>query len=152
MAKDLETWWNKHRDEIFWYKYRLMNGLDPNNPEPIKEAFHWRKIRQKRQRSLESNDPDYAIKNAIFFDKQYLLQKWWETFNKAEKRYYLIYVWCRKGDGNLYGFDWWLPFFEELGFVSNRNELRPADPMILYRASEPIFSKGMSWTDRKSVV
>ncbi|RDW15949.1 hypothetical protein [Oceanobacillus chungangensis] len=142
-----EEWYEKHKMKIFWSKFKMINGLKDDGTEILQESLLWRKVARTREACEKSDNPEYALKNAFYFDKQYFLEKWWNTFTRDEKEFYLIYVWGAKGDGNLYGFDWWLPYFNELGFISNKDKMRPEKPIILYRAAEPYFARGMSWTD-----
>ncbi|MRX56727.1 hypothetical protein GJU41_22550 [Bacillus idriensis] len=146
MSEVFEKWWKNNSLDMFWYKHRLIMGFDPENPNTIEESLYWKRVNNQREKCLDSKDPEYAILNAPYFDKQYHLQKWWEDLNDYDKKRFLIHVWFNKADGNLYGFDWWLPYFEEVGFISNIDETLPTEPITLYRGIEPLFMKGMSWT------
>lgn len=121
-------------------------GFDPNEPMTIEEKWHWKELEALRHRCEESEDPFFAIKSAPYFDKQYFLGKWWDALNINEKAELLGLVWMNKGDGYLFGFNWWLPFFEEVGFITNCDAEIPQEPITLYRGSEEAFSRGMSWT------
>lgn len=132
--------------DMFWYRHRLLRGYDPNEPLSFEEIRHFNKIKRQRQKCLESDSPHYAITKAVYFDKQYFLEKWWNELTAFDKEYYLKHVWANKADGNFYGFDWWLPYFKEVGFFSNIDIERPKEPITLYRGIEPHFKRGMSWT------
>ncbi|WP_145524127.1 hypothetical protein [Virgibacillus sp. SK37] len=47
----------------------------------------------------------------------------------------------------LYGFDWWIPYFEDTGFITNCDASKPTKPVVLYRGVEPFFRQGMSWSN-----
>lgn len=145
-GQSIDEWWEENSHDIFLYKERLKAGFNPNKPMTLKEQVYWRQTSQQRKKCLSSQNPEYAILKAPDYDKQYHLKKWWNTFDNDEKESYLFHVWMNKGDGNMYGFDWWLSYFEEVGFMTNADEERPSHPVTLYRGSEPLFARAMSWT------
>lgn len=142
---EFDKWWQKNATDMFWYRHRLIMGFDTEKWS-LEETFYWNKVKRLREQCSASEDPEYAIFNAPYFDKQALLGKWWEHLTLEEKKEYLIHVWFNKADGTLYGFDWWLPFFEETGFITNTDACMPDEPITLYRGIEPFFKYGMSWT------
>lgn len=144
---DFGKWIEQHKEEVFWYKHRILHDLDPENINMFEEARHWRKIGQKRKQAKEATDVFTAVTAAPYFDKQHFMSQWWGQLTDAEKEEVIIYVWGNKGDNIMYGHDWWYPYFEELGFVSNTSRQLPQEPVTLYRAAEPYFARGMSWTD-----
>ena len=146
MSKSFEEWYKKHGLEIYWYQYRSIMGFDPEKPESFEEIMYWKRVKKMRDKCSNSNDPHYAITNAPSFDKQSHLKKWWEDLNRLDKEKYLIHVWFGKMNGLMYGLDWWIPFFEDVGFITNCDTYRPHEPITLYRGTEPYFQQSMSWT------
>src|SRR5699024_9411161 len=88
-----------------------------------------------------------AFAYAPFIDYQPLLEEWWDELDREEKEKYLTKTWFQKMDGFFMGLDWWIPYFQELGYITNCDMPKPTEPIILYRGSEPFFRLGMSWTD-----
>ncbi|MBN6890035.1 hypothetical protein ACUXCC_005547 [Cytobacillus horneckiae] len=148
MSQSVEEWWEKNKIDMFWYKHRKMMGFNPDEPMNIQERLYWKRLNNEREKCLASTDPEYAILRAPYFDKQLFLEKWWDKLNIEEKEKYLLHVWGNKGGGNLYGYDWWLPYFNEVGFLTNIDESLPTKPVTLYRGVVPFFSNGMSWTSQ----
>ena len=127
---------------IFWNYVKRLHGVNGF----LQEKFFFRDVKRVRKLCEESKDPYYAIERSYFFDKQYFLQKWWDKLEYHEKKELLFYVWGAKVVNVIYGNDWWLPFFKELGFISNCGAKQPKDEVVLYRASEEEFKSYMSWT------
>lgn len=148
MTEDFWTWYEKHKIELFWYKYRGTHDLDPEGKSTwLQEKRHFAKMSRQRKLCQESDDPIYAITKACDIDRQYFLQERWDELDAHDKRKALEYVWLTSGDGVLYGFDWWFPYFEETGFFTNCVHSKPNEPLMLYRGAEPPFAALMSWTD-----
>lgn len=139
-------WYEANKDTLFWYKHRVLHGLDPDNTNNFAERSHWKEIKKARRKANEATNAIEAITSAPYFDKQYYLAKWWGKLQKDEKRELLLYTWGNKGDAIIKGYDWWLPYFKDVGFFTNAEVDRPEEPIKLYRASEPYFVRGMSWT------
>ena len=57
-------------------------------------------------------------------------------------------MWTHTSTSFLYGLDWWLPYFEELGFITNCDANKPTEFITLYRGVEEPFAVGMSWTNQ----
>ncbi|AXF57422.1 hypothetical protein [Salicibibacter kimchii] len=140
-----DTWYEKNKWDLFWKKQLLKAGIQPG--EWLRENMFFKKIERLRRECEASDDPDFAIRKAPKFDKQYFLYKWWDYLSFKQKIYYLKLVWMNSGDGNLYGYDFWLPFFEEVGFLNTKTTTQPEEMVKLYRAAEPAFQRGMSWSD-----
>jgi|SRR5699024_432256 len=137
--------------EAFWYKHRIMMGFDPDKPVTFLEMMYWGKIRKIREKCLNSDDPTYAITNAPYFDKQYLLEKWWDDLDDTEKRHFLKVVWQNKGSSVMYGYDWWIPFFKDVGFIKDEDVNVPTEPVVLYRGAIPDLKLGMPWSSNYDV-
>src|SRR5699024_491113 len=144
---DFWKWYEQNKDKLFWQKYRMTQGLDPDGGSIIQEKLHFKKMKKQREKAMNADNPHDAIMKSPIYDRQYLLEKWWDKLSRNEKEKYLIYTWGNKIDGTMYGFDWWTPYFKELGYITNCGEPKPIEPIVLYRGSEPFFRKGMSWTD-----
>lgn len=140
-------WYEANKDTLFWIRHRLLNGLDPKGNDFFEESMHWNKIEKARKRAREATTAVDAVTAAPYFDKQYHLGKWWDRLNEQAKKELLLYTWSNKGDSILYSYDWWLPYFNEVGFISNTDIEKPKKPVTLYRSAELYFSHGMSWTD-----
>lgn len=134
--------------EYFLFKYRASKGFNPNEPMSFKERLHWKKIEMQRNFCRRTTSAYASISMAPYFDKQYFLAKWWDKLNQEDKKSYLEMVWLQKGDCPIYGYDWWIPYFEEIGFIANNGFEKPLQPITLYRGSRPSYILGMSWTDQ----
>lgn len=149
MSNDFWDWYEENKLDLFWYKYKLLMGFDPEgNSTWLEEKRHWARVESIRKKYDEIDDPHRIFKIAPFIDLQYILEKWWDKLDRHYKEKYLIQTWFMKMDGHLMGLDWWLPYFEETGFIANCDVYRPTEPITLYRGSEPFFRKGMSWTNK----
>lgn len=149
MNKEVKEWWEANKWDMFWYKYRLIMGLDPKgNATWLQEKRHFAQVERIRKQYDEIDNPHRIFEIAHFLDLQPLLEKWWDKLDRQEKEKYLTQTWFNKMDGFLLGLDWWIPFFNELGFITNCNEPKPTEPVTLYRGVEPFFLQGMSWTPK----
>jgi hypothetical protein len=119
--------------EAFWYGYRAMLGFNPDKPMTFEERMYWRKMGRHRQRALEADNPHTAILQAPVYDKQYFLEIWWNELDRSDKEYYLTFVWANKPHGHIYGLDWWLPFFEDVGYITNTDLSHP-DGTVFHEA------------------
>lgn len=138
----------KYNQTLFWELFEIENGID-KFPQWKKDLF-WDDARRLRERCAISNSPEYAIKNCLPFDKQSFLEKWWDKLDESNKKEYLIHVWLNKGSSMIFGYDWWIPFFSEVGFITNdENLVLNDDKIVLYRGSLPWLKEGMSWTTNK---
>ncbi|ASV67219.1 hypothetical protein [Cytobacillus kochii] len=135
--------------EIFWEIYRRNLGFNPDEPMGFQERSYWKRVRTQMKKCMESNDPEYALYNSPDFNKQYFLSKWWDKLDRFDKEKYLIHVWLNKGVSLLHGYDWWLPYFKDIGFISNCNSPKPNEDILLYRGAYPAFSQGLSWTPNR---
>lgn len=131
--------------DLFWVRHRVAMGWNPDGTSFIQEKMYWSKVRRARKLCAESNDPDFIFSTAPYFDMQYHLEEWWAHLSKHEKQKYLLHVWKNKITSYLYGLDWWIPFFEDLGYFSDFDKEKPDEPVTLYRGIEPMYKKGMSW-------
>lgn len=131
----------------FWNYYRNLLGFDPNKEMTIEEKVFWEKVNLTRRKCMNTKNPKVAIHEAYSFDKQYFLAEWWSKLSTEEKKECLTHVWLNKGPSWLLGYDWWFPYFEEVGFMTNIEMARPTEKVELYRGSLPYFKYGMSWTD-----
>ncbi len=132
--------------EAYWYKVRIQQGFDIDKPMTIQERIFWGSVKNRRLACEETTNPHNAIERAYPFDKQYFLSKWWDKLNTDEKERLLKHVWLNKGDSLLFGYEWWLPYFNEIGFTSNCSE-QPTEPITLYRGAGKEVMIGMSWTN-----
>lgn len=112
----------------------------------IKEWFFWWKVGKQRKICNKAITPEMAVHIAAPFDKPYFLCEWWDRMNETQKRELLQHVWLSQGSSAWFGYDWWLPKFEEIGFYSNCGIEKPIEPVILYRGAEPAYHRGMAWT------
>lgn len=144
-------WLEKNKEALFWHKHRVLHDLDPINIDMFLEARHWRYVEECRKKANEALDAFTAVKEAPYFDKQYHMSKWWNKMTNSEKIDIITYVWGNKGDNIVFGHDWWYPYFEETGFINTSKLPKPTEPITLYRAAEPYFVRGMSWTDSLDV-
>lgn len=131
----------------YWDWYRRTMGFNPNEPMTSEENKFWDGIHLQRQMCLDSKDPLYAIYEAPPFDKQYFLAEWWDKLDIDDKKRYLTHVWLNKGPSFLLGYDWWFPYFKDVGFLTNCNADRPTKEVVLYRGAFPFIKYGLSWTD-----
>lgn len=129
---------------FYWDYYR--NIYIRAEPGSLIDSLHWFKVRQQRKICKKARFPGVAIYLAPPFDKQYFLSKWWARLQPDEKVEFLTHVWLEKGPSNLLGFDWWLPYFEDTGFITNCGIERPTEEVLLYRGTTPLVKQGMSWT------
>lgn len=144
--QDFWDWYEKNKQGLFWRKYRLILGLDPDGRDWLKENRHWNAVEKVRKECLESTDPARIFEIAHFLDLPYFLEKWWDYLYIQEKEKYLIQTWFMKMDASITGLDWWIPYFNELGYITNCEEPKPIDSLVLYRGAIPHFRKQMSWT------
>lgn len=145
----------------FWVKHRVLKGFDPEKPMGLKEKLYWKRIELQRNICKKSNNHFTAITLAAPFDKQYFLEKWWDKIPDYHKAWSLKHVWQTKGISVIYGYDWWLPYFKDTGFITDigvgdgkATELyadQPTEPVTLYRGSRPEFKVGMPWTSNIEV-
>lgn len=141
-------WYEKNKLELFWYKYRVFMGLDPEGKSTwLQEKMHFAAVEEARKKSFEADNVHQAFEVASFLDMQALLEKWWNDLDNNAKEAYLIKTWFQKMDGHLYGLDWWLTYFDDVGYITNCDVPRPSEPIVLYRGIEPPFRLGMSWTN-----
>lgn len=148
MADNFWDWYEKNKIELFWYKYRVFMGLDPEGDSTwFQERMHFKQMRKQRKKAFDTDNVNDAFAYAPFIDYQPLLEKWWDELDREEKEKYLTKTWFQKMDGFFMGLDWWIPYFQELGYITNCDMPKPTEPIILYRGSEPFFRLGMSWTD-----
>lgn len=136
----------KTLEEYMIYKYRVLNGFNPDKPMTIKERLHWASVNLQRKLCLATQTAHVAVECAPVLDKQYFLAKWWNQVDIETKKTLLEHTWRNKMDGYFYGLDWWLPYFKEVGFITNCDKRIPTEPITLYRGTEPFFRQGMSWT------
>lgn len=127
----------------FWDYVKSLHGVNGW----FQERMFFKDVSKRRRLCEESDDPFYATEECYFFDKQYFLEKWWDKLQFWEKKELLTQVWNSVIINVVYDLDWWLPYFEEVGFISNVGASRPDDNVVLYRAAEEEFKKYMSWTD-----
>lgn len=151
MGETLEEWYIKNKMDLLWYRHRLLMGFNTDGSDVIMEKMHWNKLKKIRKKIDKSNDPDYIFDTAVYLDKEYHLARWWEYLSYEEKKKYLIISWKHGCPVFIYGISWWLPYFQELGYITDCGMQRPDKPIKLYRGSEPMFRKGMSWTHDKDV-
>lgn len=131
-------------DYLQWYRSAMgyVNYFD-------EEAFLSR-INRQREMGVKFDNPYIAVHEAAPIDKQYFLGEWWDKLPQNSKRGYLIHVWLNKaGPSFMYGYDWWFPYFEEIGFITNYAIDKPTKEIELYRGALPNFKRGMSWTPDK---
>lgn len=95
-----------------------------------------------------TNDLNLAISSVKQEDKPGLLVELWPKMTKEEKPKLLLKVWKNHLPNAYYGYDWWLPLFEEVGFFSNCGAEKPEKEVTLFRGVEPDpqYLRGMSWT------
>lgn len=74
----------------------------------------------------------------------------WSSMNDQEKVLNLANVWQAYMVWGNRDYDWWLPYFKEVGYFTNWWLEKPEDPITLYRGSFPEFKAGMSWTPHVS--
>lgn len=135
----------------FWVKHRALKGFDPTEPMGIREKLYWKRIEVQRKICESSNNYFVAITLAPSFDKQYFLKKWWDKLSDSDKEWSLRHVWQTKGISVIYGYDWWLPYFRDTGFITDIGADKPIAPVTLYRGSRPEFKAGMPWTSNIEV-
>ncbi|WP_145524126.1 hypothetical protein [Virgibacillus sp. SK37] len=100
MSYDFWEWYKENKWDLFWYKYRVIMGLDPEgNSTWLQERKHWRKVEKIREKYDELDDPHRIFRIAHFLDLQPLLKKWWSKLDRSEKEKYLTEVWFKKMDG-----------------------------------------------------
>lgn len=133
--------------DLYWRQIRVGMGFNPDEPMTIREKIIWKEVNEIRKACKEESDPVEAIVKAAPFDKQHFLENRWNELNLEEKENMLSHVWFNKGRvGVLFGYEYWLPFFKEVGFMTNCNATRPKEPTKLYRGTEAPFKRGISWT------
>ncbi|MEH7328091.1 hypothetical protein CN330_24235 [Priestia megaterium] len=105
-------------------------------------------IEIQRNLALKADNPISAIKCASDIDQPYFLKKWWPKMTQEDKKQMIIKVWLNSISCAVFGYDWWLPLFKEIGFITNYSAVKPVEEVTLYRAVEPneTYIKGMSWT------
>jgi len=146
MDEDFWDWYEKNKLDMFWEKYRLFMGIEGKS-NWLKAKMHWAKVDRIRKECLESDDPHHVFEIAHFLDLPFFLDKWWDKLDRHYKERYLTETWFKKIDGHLNGLNWWIPYFNELGFITNCEAPKPSEPIVLYRGVEPYFRLGMSWTN-----
>lgn len=131
---------------IYWEVFENSTGI--NRLSKREQDYFWREASLTRIKCQQSNNAEYAITKALPFDKQAMLKRWWEYLSYDEKESLLTHVWLNKGPGILYGYDWWLPYFEDTGFITNSDidYLDDKESITLYRGALPFLKCGMSWT------
>jgi len=101
-----------------------------------------------RELASLSNDPKLAMNTVYEGHQREVLLNWWPKLTNEDKKFLLAKVWINNMSNAYYGYDWWLPLFEDTGYFSNVGIEKPTEEISLYRAiePEPIYIKGMSWT------
>lgn len=136
----------EHNKKLFWKIFEWQYGID-KLPEWKRNLF-WDQAAELRQRCWYSDSPETSITECLPFDKQAMLNKWWPSLSIEDKKKYLIHVWLNKGTALMFGYGWWVPYFEETGFLTNY-EIDVPEKIRLYRGSLPWLRDGMSWTPDK---
>lgn len=134
--------------EVFHWELRAMLGFNPNEPVSVFESSYWNGVKKRRKRCFELDDnPTKAIDLADTFDKQYFLERHWNKLSDNQKVKMLGHTFTKKTTAILYGFDWWIPYFKEVGFFSDFQMKKPNEPIVMYRGASEETRIGMSWTD-----
>lgn len=136
-------------DREFRNSFEIWQGL--SDIEDWKKDNFWRSVADFRNYYMKKSMPS-AIINALPFDKQALLYKFWPYMLQDSKIYYLAHAWMNKGPSDLFGYDWWIPYFSEVGFLTNIDRDFPEEQqeIVLYRGAKPEWKAGMSWTEDKT--
>lgn len=101
-----------------------------------------------RELASMSNDPKLVINSVFEGHQREFLLKWWPKLTHEDKKELLTKVWTNNMPNAYYGYDWWLPLFEDVGYFSNCGIEKPTEDIVLYRGIEPDprYIRGMSWT------
>ncbi|WP_110926834.1 hypothetical protein [Bacillus massiliglaciei] len=108
--------------------------------------FEMRSVRAARNRMLNEPDAFKALRAAPYFDKGYVLQKFWDNIPANKKVKFLTEAWINAGFAMIEGYHFWLPYFKEVGFFSNCGLERPKNKTVLYRGAPFKSKRGMPWT------
>lgn len=77
-----------------------------------------------------------------------LLAERWPGLSGKEKEQWLAFAWQNSDLYGEYDYSWWLPFFKEVGYITNNRTEKPREAVTLYRGALPEFKNGMSWTPK----
>ncbi|MGG3233956.1 hypothetical protein ABEP17_10770 [Priestia flexa] len=122
--------------------------------ENVKTRLYWSKVELRRNLARKAKTGQQSVLAAHWFDKPYFLNQWWEKTDIKQKPTLLLTAWIGSRAPNfVWHYSLWLPFFEEVGFVSlyfgkvrTKLEDKPKEPIRLYRGCHKDKARCMSWT------
>lgn len=114
--------------------------------DQVKKKLATQGILTLRKLATKLPTPVASVAFAYRDEKAYFLAKWWDRMTIEEKHECLEMTWLNQGSSARLGYDWWIPYFKEIGFLTNCGAEKPIKEVRLYRGSRPELKCGMPWT------